>query len=174
MVGIINSENHYYIFNKSELLDIKKKLDIIDIKYKLCQIEKLDFTKNLINNNELNFIFQYNFINLIHLNLENNNISTEGMIGLQNKSFGKLKYLNLSNNKIKDEGLTYLNYMENLDELILLNMNLSDKYFLYLETNRFIRKIKTIEYEKSKLITKSISSNFNNFKLPNLIFKIYK
>ena len=168
LVGIINSENHYYIFNKSELLDIKKKLDIIDMKYKFCQIEKLDFTKYPINNNELNFIFQYNFINLTYLNLENNNITTEGIIGLQNKSLGKLKYLNLSNNKIKDEGLVFLNYMENLDELILLNMNLSDNYFLYLETNSFIHRIKIIECEKSKLIMKSISINFNTFKLPNL------
>ena len=166
LVGIINSENHYYIFNKTELLDIKKKLDIIDMKYKFYQIEKLDFTKNPIDNNDLNFIFQYNFINLIYLNLENNNITTEGIIALQNKSLGK--YLNLSNNKIKDEGLAYLNYLNKLDELILLNMNLSDKYFLYLETNSFIHSIKTIECEKSILIMKSISENFNTFKLPNL------
>ena len=168
LVGIINDENHYYIFNKNELLDIKKKLDIIDMKYKFYQIEKLDFTNYPINNNELNFIFQYNFINLIYLNLEKNNITTEGIIGLQNKSLGKIKYLNLSNNSIKDEGLTYLKYMENLDELILLNMNLSDKYFLYLQTNRFINKIKIIECEKSKLIMKSFSRNFDTFKLPNL------
>jgi len=90
------------------------------------------------------------------------------MIGLQNKSLSKLKYLNLSNNNIQDEALSYLNYMYNLDELILLNMNLSDKYFLYLETNSFIHRIKTIECERSKLIMKSISSNFNNFKLPSL------
>ena len=164
----MNSQNNYYIFNKSELMDIKKKLNIIDMKYKFCQIEKLDFRKYLINDNEINFIFQYNFINLTYLNLENNKITTEGMIGFQNKYLDKLKYLNLSKNNIKDEGLTYLNYLNNLEELILLKMNLSDNFFLYLEENSFINSIKIIESDKSKIVLKSISENFNTFKLPNL------
>ena len=169
LVGIVDSENYYYIFNKKKLENIKEKVEIIEMKYKFCKIEKFDFKDYPINNNELNFIFQYYFINLVYLNLENNNITTEGMIGLQNKSLGKVEYLNLSNNKIKDEGLTYLNYFSNLRELILLNMNLSDNYFLYLETNTsFIRKINIIECDKSKLVMKSISKNFNKFKLPNL------
>lgn len=168
LVGIVNSQNNYYIFNKSELMDIKKKLNIIDMKYKFCQIEKLDFRKYRINDNEINFIFQYNFINLTYLNLENNKITTEGMIGFQNKYLDKLKYLNLSKNNIKDEGLTYLNYLNNLEELILLNMNLSDNFFLYLEENSFINSIKIIESDKSKIVLKSISENFNTFKLPNL------
>ena len=90
LIGIINIENYYHIFNKKELIDIENKLNIINIKYKFCQIEKLDFMNKNINDKEMNFIFQYNFNNLIFLNLENNKISNKGLIYLQNKSLRKL------------------------------------------------------------------------------------
>ena len=78
----------------------------------------------------MNFIFKYDFINLEYLNLENNNLTSEGLKILQNKALRNIKYLNLSNNSIDDIGLTYLNYLSNLTELILLNMpKISDDYF---------------------------------------------
>ena len=168
LIGIINIENYYHIFNKKELIDIENKLNIINNNF--YQIEKLDFMNKNINDKEMNFIFQYNFNNLIFLNLENNKISNKGLIYLQNKSLRKLEYLNLSNNKINDEGLKYLNELSNLNELIILNMNLSDNYFLILEENSFINKIYIIECDKSKLIIKKITENFKGFKLPNLTY----
>ena len=59
------------------------------------------------------FIFQCDFINLEYLNLENNEITNEGVKVLQNKSLINIKYLNLSNNPIRDNGLAYLNYLSN-------------------------------------------------------------
>ena len=102
------------------------------MKYKISQIKKLYFKNKKMNDNEIVFIFQYNFNELLYLNLENSNITNEGLIGLQNESLANIKYLNLSKNKISDEGLKYLNYLKNLKDLILLNMNLSDNCFLIL------------------------------------------
>ena len=117
----------------------------------------------------MKIIFQYNFINLEYLNLENNEITNEGLKALQNKSLINIKYLNLSNNPIKNDGLTYLNYLSNLNELILLNMyNLSDDYFYFLQSNSFIDKINIIKCDKKKLKLKSVSSNYDKFYLPNL------
>ena len=58
---------------------------------------------------------------------------------LQKESLINIKYLNLSNNPINDRGLTYLNYLSNLNELIILNMyELSDDYFSSLQSNTFL------------------------------------
>ena len=117
----------------------------------------------------MNFIFQYDFINLEYLNLENNEITNGGLKALQNKSLINIKYLNLSNNPIKDNGLTYLNYLSNLNELILLNMyKLNDDYFYFLQSNSFMDKINIIKCDKKKLALKFVNSNYKNFLLPNL------
>ena len=84
-------ENHYYIFNKKELVDIKTKVDIIKIKDKFTQIQKLDFTSKIINNNDMIYIFQYNFNHIEYLNLENNNITNEGLASLKIYIFGIIK-----------------------------------------------------------------------------------
>ena len=159
--------NYFYIFNKEDLLDIKKKLNIIDIKYKIVQIEKLNFNNKSINNDKMTFIFKYNFNNLLYLNLKNNKITNDGLIGLQNKSLKKLEYLNLSKNNISDNGLKNLYNLSNLKELILLKMNLSNQYFYILE-NCIPKTIKIIECDIDTLKISKISENFNNFKLPNL------
>ena len=95
LIGIIDMENNYYIFSKKELLDIKTKIDIIEMKDKFTQIEKLDFTNKEFNNNDIIYIFQYNFNKLEYLNLEKNNITNEGLTALQNISLEQLKYLDL-------------------------------------------------------------------------------
>ena len=167
LLGIIYMGNYFYIFNKEDLLDIKKKLNIIDIKYKIIQIEKLNFNNKSINNDKMTFIFKYNFNNLLYLNLENNKITNDGLIRLQNKSLKKLEYLNLSENNISDNGLKNLYNLSNLKELILLKMNLSNQYFYILE-NCIPKTIKIIECDIDTLKISKISENFNNFKLPNL------
>ena len=148
---------------------LKNILKILNINQFFHNINKLDLINRDINNSDMDFIFQYGFKNLEYLNLENNNITSEGIKHLRNKSLINIKYLNLSNNPINDQGLTFLNYLSNLNELILLNMNeLSDDYFFYLETNNFINKINILECDKNKLTLKNIYSNYNNFFLPNL------
>ena len=77
-------ENNYYIFNKKYLVDIKTKVNIIKIKDKFTQIQKLDFTSKIINNNDMIYIFQQNFNDIEYLNLEKNNITNEGLAALQN------------------------------------------------------------------------------------------
>ena len=117
----------------------------------------------------MKIIFQYNFINLKYLNLESNEITNEGLKSLQNKSLINIKYVNLSNNPIRDNGLTYLNYLSNLNKLILLNMyKLSDEYFSFLQSNSFIDKINIIKCDKKKLKLKFVNSNYKNFELSNL------
>ena len=117
----------------------------------------------------MKFIFQYDFINLEYLNLENNEITTEGLKALQNKSLINIKYLNLSNNPISRKGLIYLNYLSNLKELILLNMyKLSGNYFSSLQSNIFMDKLNLLKCDKKKLTLKSVSYNYKNFLLPNL------
>ena len=117
----------------------------------------------------MHFIFKYDLINLEHLNLENNKLTNEGILALQNKSLINIKYLNLSNNPIEDKGLTYLNYLSNLNELILLDMyKLSGDYFSSLESNSFIDKIKIIKCDNEKLTLKHVNPNYNQFLLPNL------
>ena len=93
-VGIINNNNQYHLFNEKELIEIKKNMDLIEIKYKISQIKKIDFHNKKMNDNEIIFVLQYNFNELLSLNLENSNITNEGLIGLQNKSLEKLKYHN--------------------------------------------------------------------------------
>ena len=81
-----------------------------------------------------------------------------------------LRYLNLSNNHITDEGLKYLNELKNINELVLFNMDkLSDDYFLYLQTNYFVNKMKNFTCDKNKLTLKSINDNYNDFNLTNLV-----
>ena len=168
LIGIINETKDLYFFNKKELFDIKKKLENIELKFKLYQIKKLD-VHYMINDSNMHFILQYDLINLEYLNLENNYLTIEGMKAFQNKSLINLKYLNLSNNPIEDEGLTYLNYLSNLNELILLNMyKLSDDYFYFLQLNSFMDKINIIKCDKQKLTLKYINPNYNKFLLPNL------
>ena len=135
-------------------MDIRKKIEKIEMKYKLYQIEKLDFNKQDINDDEMNFIFQYDYINLKYLDIQNKKLTNKGIRALQNESLKNIEYLNLSNNNINDIGLTYLNYLSNLKELVLFNMNyLSDDYFLSLEENFFINKI-ILRCDKKKIIFK--------------------
>ena len=170
LVGIVDIERHYHIFNREELLDIKKNLYIIDIKYKQCQIDKINLMNKSIFNNDLIYVFQYNFINLKYLNLENNNLTKDGLIVLRSKTLRKLEYLNLSHNKITDEGLEYLDGLYNLKQLILIDMYLSNDYFLVLEKNFSVNKIQVIECDKEKLKLTKISENFKGFKLKNLAY----
>ena len=152
-------------------MDIKKKIENIELKLKFHQIKKLDFRNLKINDSDMNFIFQYDFINLEYLNLENNKITSEGIKVLQNESLINIKYLNLSNNCIDDIGLSYLNYLSNLNELILLNMpNLSNDYFSSLQSNSFIDKISIFKCDKNQLTLKYVNPNYNHFFLPNLTF----
>ena len=118
LICIISENNDLYFFNEKELVDIKNKIESIELKFKFYQIKKLDFKNKEINELDMNFIFQYNLLNLEYLNLENNKITNEGIKALQNKSLINIKYLNLSNNPIEDDGLTYLYYLSNLNELI--------------------------------------------------------
>ena len=170
-IYIKNNENLFLIGltnNKKELMDIRKKIEKIEMKYKLYQIEKLDFNKQDINDDEMNFIFQYDYINLKYLDIQNKKLTNKGIRALQNESLKNIEYLNLSNNNINDIGLTYLNYLSNLKELVLFNMNyLSDDYFLSLEENCFINKI-NLRCDKKKLSLKFIYPNYNNFFLSNL------
>ena len=169
LIGLINEEKQFYIFNKKELKNIRKKIENIEMKYKLYQIKKLDFNKLDINDDEMNFIFQYDYINLKYLDIQNKKLTNQGLKALQNKSLKNLEYLNLSNNNITDVGLTYLNYLSNLKELVMFNMkHLSDDYFLSLEENSFINKIDIFRCDKKKLSLKFIHSNYSNFILPNL------
>ena len=117
----------------------------------------------------MNFIFQYDYINLRYLNLEKKNLTDKGIKTLQNKSLKNLYYLNLLHNYIIDKGLIYLNELSNLNELILLNMDkLSDDYFYKLQFNSFINRLKILKCDKKILTLEYINSNYNNFTLPNL------
>ena len=169
LVGIYTQEKVIIIFNRDELKKIREKIDKIELKNKLYQIKKLDFSNHEINDAEMNYIFQYDYINLEYLDIHNKNLNDKGIKALQNKALANLKYLNLSNNKITDKGLTYLNYLSNLNELELFNMkNLSEDYFLSLENLTFINTISKFKCDKKKLSIENISSNYNNFILPNL------
>ena len=170
LVGIVDIDKHYHIFNREELEDIKKYIYRTDMKYKQCQIEKINLMNKSIFNNDLLYVFQYNFINLKYLNLENNNLNKDGLIVLRSKTLRKLEYLNISHNKITDEGLEYLDELYNLKQLILIDMNLSNNYFLVLEKNFSVNKIQVIECDKEKLKLSKISENFNDFKLKNLAY----
>ena len=151
------------------LLNNPDKIENIELKLNFYQLKKFDLNDKKINSSDMKIIFQYDFINLEYLNLENNEITNEGLKALQNKSLINIKYLNLSNNPIRDNGLTYLNYLSNLNELILLNMyKLSDDYFYFLQLNSFMDKINIINCYKKKLILKLVSSNYKNFLFPNL------
>ena len=170
LIGMILIEsNELYIFNRSELMDIRKKIENIELRFKLCRMKKLDFSQDIINDDEMYFIFQYDYINLEYLNLENSNITDKGIKALLNDSLRKIKYLNISNNPITDDGLTYLKHLSNLEELILLNMDkLSEDYFAFLQLNNFISDMKNLKCDKKRLTLKHITRNYNNFFLPNL------
>ena len=170
LIGLINENKKFYIFNKNELLNIKNIIENIEMKFHLSQIKTLDFSNIKINEIELNFFFQY-CKNLKYLNLENINLTNQGLKALQNENLKNLKYLNLSNNNITNVGLTYLDYFSNLTELVLFNMNnLSDDYFLFLQENSNFYKINILRCDKQKLFLKFIRPNYNNFVLPNLTF----
>ena len=86
LVGITNENNEFYIFGKDELFDIKKIIENIKFKYKLYHIKKLDFNNININDDEMHFIFQYDYINLEYLDLQNKNITNKDLKAIQNKS----------------------------------------------------------------------------------------
>ena len=46
-------------------MDIKKKIENIEFKFKLYQIKKLDFSNEIINDDEMHFIFKCDYINLL-------------------------------------------------------------------------------------------------------------
>ena len=168
LIGIINEKCEIYYFSKKELLELKKKIDKIELRLKFYRIKKIEFQNQKINIYDMSFIFQYDYINLEHLNLENNNLTSEGIKSLQNKSLININYLNLSNNPIDDIGLTYLNYLYNLKELILVDMPfLSDDYFSSLQSNSFIDKINVLNCDKNNLTLLYVNSNYNKFLLPN-------
>ena len=170
LIGLINENKKFYIFNKNELLNIKNIIENIEMKFHLSQIKTLDFSNIKINEIELNFFFQY-CKNLKYLNLENINLTNQGLKALQNENLKNLKYLNLSNNNITNVGLTYLDYFSNLTELVLFNMNnLSEDYFLFLQENTNFYKINILRCDKQKLFLKFVHPNYNNFVLPNLTF----
>ena len=170
LIGLINENKKFYIFNKNELLNIKNIIENIEMKFHLSQIKTLDFSNIKINEIELNFFFQY-CKNLKYLNLENINLTNQGLKALQNENLKNLKYLNLSNNNITNVGLTYLDYFSNLTELVLFNMNnLSEDYFLFLQENTNFYKINIFRCDKQKLFLKFVHPNYNNFVLPNLTF----
>ena len=169
VIGIFNEGSKPKIFNMDELSDIKKRIENIELKFQLFQIKKLDFNKQDINDDEMNFIFQYNYDNLEYLDLQNKHLTNKGIKSLQNKSLSKIKYLNLSNNEITDVGLKYLSYLTGLNELVLLNMNkLSDDYFLSLEKLEFLKSVKIFRCDKTKLILSFVNDNYKGFILPNL------
>jgi len=169
LIGFINENDESYLFSKDELINIKKIIEDIKFRLKLYQIKKLDFTEQNITDDEMYFIFQYDYINLEYLDLKKKNLTNKGLKALQNKSLKNVKYLDISNNNITDEGLKYLNELYNINELVLLNMNkLSDDYFISLQDNDFIYSINNISCDKRKLTLKEVSNNFNNFNLPNL------
>ena len=170
LIGLINENKKFYIFNKNELLNIKNIIENIEMKFHLSQIKILDFSNIKINEIEMNFFFQY-CKNLKYLNLENINLTNQGLKALQNENLKNLKYLNLSNNNITNVGLTYLDYFSNLTELVLFNMNnLSEDYFLFLQENTNFYKINILRCDKQKLFLKFVHPNYNNFVLPNLTF----
>ena len=169
LIGIITEENNFYLFKKNEFSNINEKIKDIEIKFKLYHIKKLDFNSEKINDDDMCFIFQYDLINLEYLDIQKKNLKDKGIQNLQNNSLKKLSYLNLSSNKITDVGLTYLHFLTNLKELVLLNMcNLSEDYFLSLQKNSFINRMRSLECDKKKLSIKYVSDNYNNFILPNL------
>jgi len=158
-----------YIFNKEDFSGIKKAIENIDLKFKLYHIKKLDFNKHSISDDEMNFIFQYDYINLEYLDIQKNGLTDKGIKSLQNKSLSNIKYLNISKNNITDVGLTYLNYLNNVNEFVLMNMNkLSNDYFLSLEKCKFAKKMKIFRCDKSKLSLSFASDSYNEFILPNL------
>jgi len=59
----------------------------------------------------------------LFLDLGNKIFTNKGIKALQNKSLTNLKYLNLSNTNITDSRLKYLNELNNLNELVLLNID---------------------------------------------------
>ena len=171
LIGVVNGKSEAYLFNSKKLIDFKKKIDNIELKLKFYQIKKLDFQNQKIGDSDMNFIFQYDFIHLEYLNLENNNLTSEAIKNLGNESLKNLQHLNLSNNPITDYGLEYLNFLHNLKELILLDMpNLSNNYFSVLQSNSFIDKIDILKCDKPKLVLKHVHSNYNKFSFSNLNF----
>ena len=169
LIGVIKDKKEPYFFRKNELFDIKKKMENIELQLQFYQIKKLDLSNQAISDEEMQFIFKYDFINLEYLNLENNKLTSNGIEALQNISLRNIKFLNLSKNPIKDEGLTYLKYLSNLEQLIINDMDeLSDDYFCSLQSNSFIDKIKHVTCNKKKLTLKYVNSNYNKFTFPNL------
>ena len=69
LIGIINETKDLYFFNKNELIDIKKKIESIELKFKLYQIKILDFHSKKISYIKIHLIFQYDLINLEYLDL---------------------------------------------------------------------------------------------------------
>ena len=168
LIGFINENDETYFFNKDELINIKSNIESFEFR-KLYQIKKLDFTEQNITDDEMHFIFQYDYVNLEYLDLKKKNLTNKGLKALQNSSLRNIKYLDISSNNITNYGLTYLNKLYGINELVLLNMDkLSDNYFLPLQSNIFVNSIKTFSCDKSKLTIRSINTNFNNFNLPNL------
>lgn len=53
---------------------------------------------------------------------------------------------------------------------MLLNMDkFSDDYFLSLQKNYFVNKMKNLICDKKNLTLESVNNNYNDFNLPNLV-----
>ena len=82
LIGFINENNETYIFSKDEFINIKKIIEDIKFRLKLYQIKKLDFTEQNITDDEMHFIFQYDYVNLEYLDLKKKNLTNKGLKSL--------------------------------------------------------------------------------------------
>lgn len=84
------------------------------------QLEHLDLSCNQINDDFVRVLSTLNFLNLVKLRLEINNLSSTACMYLRHASnnFPKLRYINLAyNTRISDEGCEHLSKLYNLQKV---------------------------------------------------------
>ena len=120
----------------------------------------------------MNFISEFEFINLHSLNLSSNNIKSQGALILSRCKFPNLEILNLDFNDIGDEGLKHLSLskFKNIKNLSLSKNNISHKGISDMVNYAvFLNNLEILSLSENLKIKDNGILNMKNHSWPNLI-----
>ena len=148
--------------------------DIFKILYQKeinTEIKELDIISEGIDENNLNKLSDFEFKNLLKLDISNNNIKDLSM--LNQKQFGTLKILNVEKNQIKDIKKLKDDSLKNLEFLLLYSNSISD---LDSFQNKNLSNLSYLSLSKNNIedLSPLATVNLQNLNVLNLSFNKIK
>lgn len=120
-----------------------------------------------------------NSVNLEHLNFNDNNINSYGLIALIESPYIKLKHLDVSNNNINNDGIIALANSKNIINLQHLNLdnnNIGNNGIIALANSSYIKNLKYLDISFNHFDNRGVNALVNspNINLETLVFMNHK